>query len=1086
MKNYDKAIEATDTAMNKSNGSAQKEFTKALDSIAKKTEALEGQFQEFATKGGLSDLIKGFLDAGTAILKFANTDVGDVVVKVAVLTTSIIALRKAMLLLAGTSGITTAITTLSMWSSAITVAADGNIALSEASTGLRGILQGLAGTQIVTKLTTQFATLGATARVAGASMLSATPMILGTVAVLGGMYAVMNIIESNSAYGKQAKEAKKADEAFVTAKETLKKTNTVVKDTTDTLKDLNKQIAIYEQSGKDETVLNKLKKEKDALEETLEVEKEKAKIAQDAVDKASNQQMNKKVEDQYSGQSSAYVGSAISTTPKSSTKSQALKNALAVAVEQQRVAYNAMDATSKAQADKEKTRAFEVATARLEADKKSVEKASKNSKAYKKVQQEIEDYNEALLEMKKYQDLIDKAEGGNKGTTNTKKKESALNSLNKEIKAYNKDIADSNTIIDEIQSSYVTLNTAMSDYNKDGKLSLDNIQSLLALKPQYLKLLSFENGKLVINKNAVKDMVKAQLEQQKSDIKGIAIAKLKKLALAESNNQFFQYLKNYMSEAEAIKVVNERTAKNTEETIKNNAVKGAYDKVADKSKADKIIKEMNKEIKLINSLGNSYGDLSGDTSKNTDATDKNKDAQDKQAKALAKVKAQADDMSEVYSYLTSLADKQIASLEEQQTAEEKALAKRRKADKELKALKDDVTADKKAIKEEERRHNLAVATIEAQTTANELLIEAKQAEIDKQTEANEAVEKAIELAKLQEALATAQSSKKLVMKDGRLTYQADEEAVAKAQADINDYNSTQARQAKINSLTAEKTVLEGIATALATAQELEDKKYDEAMNGTLNAKGDYIGGLEAKLEKDEAKVEARRKDFEDALTKIDKKYTSRINKIEKYKTSISNMANSFETAQQKIIATLFLGKDTENDTWNTRIKNLKKFTKRYNKIQGQLITKDSSSSATEKSTTATAVAEANAKIDSYASGTSSVADNQIAVVGEDPNKEIVIGSNLNKNGTLMNLKQGSGVVNASNTQTLADNLSSLARYSSSGSAISNSSYSSSNANNVQNFSFDKIVLPSVTDSNSFVKELKTNFKNYAIQSGNSR
>jgi hypothetical protein len=112
----------------------------------------------------------------------------------------------------------------------------------------------------------------------------------------------------------------------------------------------------------------------------------------------------------------------------------------------------------------------------------------------------------------------------------------------------------------------------------------------------------------------------------------------------------------------------------------------------------------------------------------------------------------------------------------------------------------------------------------------------------------------------------------------------------------------------------------------------------------------------------------------------------------------------------------------------------------------------------------------------HASGVSSIDDNELAIVGENPNKEIIVGSKVN-NGTLMSLSKGTGVINAKSTRTLA--------------GLVNSIGNSDNLINrdtsvVQTFSFDKIVLPNVTNGNSFVEALSREFNNYAIQYGNIR
>jgi hypothetical protein len=112
----------------------------------------------------------------------------------------------------------------------------------------------------------------------------------------------------------------------------------------------------------------------------------------------------------------------------------------------------------------------------------------------------------------------------------------------------------------------------------------------------------------------------------------------------------------------------------------------------------------------------------------------------------------------------------------------------------------------------------------------------------------------------------------------------------------------------------------------------------------------------------------------------------------------------------------------------------------------------------------------------HASGVASVGSNELAIVGENPNKEIVVGSRLN-NGTLMSLNRGTGVVNAKSTRTLAGLVNSIG---------SSNNLIDRNTSVVQTFSFDKIVLPNVTNANSFVDALSHEFNNRAIQYGNIR
>ena len=68
MTNFDIAREATQTALN-SDGSAEKENEKYMESISGKMGAFQAQFQELSTTVINSDFAKGLLDSGTKLLE---------------------------------------------------------------------------------------------------------------------------------------------------------------------------------------------------------------------------------------------------------------------------------------------------------------------------------------------------------------------------------------------------------------------------------------------------------------------------------------------------------------------------------------------------------------------------------------------------------------------------------------------------------------------------------------------------------------------------------------------------------------------------------------------------------------------------------------------------------------------------------------------------------------------------------------------------------------------------------------------------------------------------------------------------------
>ena len=118
-------------------------------------------------------------------------------------------------------------------------------------------------------------------------------------------------------------------------------------------------------------------------------------------------------------------------------------------------------------------------------------------------------------------------------------------------------------------------------------------------------------------------------------------------------------------------------------------------------------------------------------------------------------------------------------------------------------------------------------------------------------------------------------------------------------------------------------------------------------------------------------------------------------------------------------------------------------------------------------------------IKTLASGISSIPDDGLAIVGENPNQEIVIGSKLN-NGQLLNLNKGAGVVNANSSTTLANMLNQVGKFGASGFGSGNGTLN----NNINN---DSLTINGVTiqganinDPQTFVNGL-LNLKAEALQ-----
>ena len=86
MSNFQHAIDATNTAL-ESAGSAAKENEAYMESLEAKENALKAEFEDFANRVLSKDVVKGFLEAGTSMLDFANNDVGAAISRIGLLAT---------------------------------------------------------------------------------------------------------------------------------------------------------------------------------------------------------------------------------------------------------------------------------------------------------------------------------------------------------------------------------------------------------------------------------------------------------------------------------------------------------------------------------------------------------------------------------------------------------------------------------------------------------------------------------------------------------------------------------------------------------------------------------------------------------------------------------------------------------------------------------------------------------------------------------------------------------------------------------------------------------------------------------------
>lgn len=104
-------------------------------------------------------------------------------------------------------------------------------------------------------------------------------------------------------------------------------------------------------------------------------------------------------------------------------------------------------------------------------------------------------------------------------------------------------LKDLNSAIDEVQSAYDTLTSAVEEYNTNGgQLSIDTLQSLMGLSSEYLACLQEENGQLSINQEAIVALANAKLDEAQALAIEQAMTELDTIAKGENTSATADYV----------------------------------------------------------------------------------------------------------------------------------------------------------------------------------------------------------------------------------------------------------------------------------------------------------------------------------------------------------------------------------------------------------------------------------------------------------------------------------------------------------------------------------------------------------------
>ena len=650
-------------------------------------------------------------------------------------------------------------------------------------------------------------------------------------------------------------------------------------------------------------------------------------------------------------------------------------------------------------------------------------------------------------------------------------------------------------ITDELQGAYETLNKAAEEYNKNGYISASTLKQLAKLQPEYIAQLDLTSGSAQVLTGALQEQF--ETEKQLALIHIQTAEQLDIVAycqeyLGQETDKTTNALADDVTNAQALTTAYGQLTNagyQAADAIATVRAEGRYD--------DDFEAGLNERRAKWKDYYNTVKGIELDyTSSSKGNAGSHKDAWVEAFKEEQRQLKHSLEMNEIteIEYYEKLKDLNEKYFGEVSGKHKKYLKEYQENEEEIyKGLKSvyekvaDYLADAieqgyedaiNALKKEEKR---VLAEIKAQIEAlkkekqqvldeitnqiNDLKKQKDQvldywnSQIDKIKEANSNLQRQNELLEKQQALQQAKAQKVMVMKDGKFQLSENESAVAQAEQALSEYQDQMSYEQQIEEMEklrdAQVQTLEDRIEALEEYKDYMEQYYDE-------------------------QIEA----LEQYYDEVQRQYEEQIEALQEQLDAFKKGAEQQKKIEEARLAARALGINKESELFKISLENAQKYVETYNKIMEALGSHEVPSADVMFSTASasgidTDIGSIDTNVKHRASGDASFANDEIALVGESPNAELVIGSHLNRSissGKLVNLSKGSGVVNAESTSTLAGLLNGI---------VTPTNVSNSKAT-TQSFNFGSISLPNVTDADSFVNTLSHKFNNYAIQYSSNR
>lgn len=1076
LNNFNSAIKAKTTAL-LADGSAEKENEAAMSGLEKQTKAVQAEYENFILSLPIEQVETAVLSLSKTLLKLFNSDLAQGIIKIAALTTAGLALF-------------TVLTNIGKW---LLNVPSMLLATASAITGVDASLltmNGLLGNANVLLATMKTLVLTNPLFVAG--------VVAATIATAVVVFEKLNV-------------------TFEEATENLRKINSGVQETetnikslTEKLEEIRKQLEeINELKLKvtDDEELKSLQRQHDALvrqsaelRNQLALEEGKLKVQKEQQVTAAKAAMNKT------------TGATIYNVGYQESQKGSVQ-----------IGENAYDfAGTGLQTGQELIKGLKATQAEIDRCEQEMAKfTDTSSEGYKAIQTEQAEYQRQWNEMNETivndilpnaqtiisagQDIDNAYQGVFDDYYNLVEKKSESQDIaivTDEDIENTEEVTDAISkflgVADDLQSAYETLCKAQQEYNTNGYISASTLKKLAKLQPEYQEQLDASSGSM--------EILNGKLQEDFNLQKQLAIIEAK----TETETEALAYAQQYL--ADNIVQVGDDSNKTkpkvselsqaftdlghaTQEankgiwSVRNALGDDTAERKAFEEGLNAIYERGEKRVKTLEGIELEY--VSSSKSNAGSHKDAWVEAFEEEQRQL-KHSLEMNEITEIeyYERLKDLNEKYFGEIsgkhqkyikEYQENEEEIYKGTKAVYDKVKDYLKEAVEQGyEKAINALKKEEKAVLAEIKKQIEGlkrekkavldgikdqiNALKKQKEQVQkyyndqIDAIKKENEVLQEQNQLLEYQQQLQQAKAQKVMVMQDGKFQLGENESAVAQAEQNLNNYKDQLSYEQQIKQL-----------------EELRDAQV-EAIEARIQSLEEYYEYMEDYYDR---QIEA----MEDYYNRVQEQYEKQIEALQQELDTFKEGYQKSEDLDNARLAAEVLAANEEASVWKSRLENLATAITEYNRLlslmgeEGEVATNGYTGSSVGYNHIAeiSGVDAAISKIEGRASGDASFKGDEVALVGESPNTELVLGSRLNRSlggGSLVNLSKGSGVVNAESTRTLAGLLNGLA----------NPQSVSTSHTTQQTFTFGSISLPNVTNAETFVGALRDKFNNYSIQS----